>query len=78
MADQLGAEEGETFRASKLRKESEQAILSTATEKTKAEPAGQAALVIPQKNLVHAVNAVLSSLDSLSHRLDTGGRITDV
>lgn len=52
--------------------ESEQAILSAATEKSKAQPAAQAALVIPQKNLVHAVNAVLDSLDSLSHRLDTG------
>ncbi len=52
--------------------ESEQAILSTATEKTKEQPAGQAALVIPQKNLVHAVNAMLNSLDILNHRLDSG------
>ncbi|MFZ9937332.1 MAG: hypothetical protein ACO3JG_09780 [Luteolibacter sp.] len=52
--------------------QSEQAILSTATEKTKAQPAGQAALVIPQKNLVHAVNAMLNSLDTLNHRLDSG------
>ena len=52
--------------------ESEQAILSAATEKSKAEPAGRAALVIPQKNLVHAVNAMLDSLGTLSHRLETG------
>ena len=52
--------------------ESEQAILSASTEKTEAEPAGRAALVIPQKNLVHAVNAMLNSLDALNHRLDSG------
>jgi hypothetical protein len=52
--------------------ESEQAILLAATEKAKAEPAGRAALVIPQKNLVHAVNAMLGSLGTLSHRLETG------
>ena len=52
--------------------ESEQAILSAATKKAKAEPAGRAALVIPQKNLVHAVNAMLGSLGTLSHRIETG------
>ena len=52
--------------------ESEQTVLTAATAKAKAEPAGRAALVIPQKNLVHAVNAVLDSLGALNHKLDTG------
>jgi len=52
--------------------EAEQAVLAAATAKTKDAPAGRAELVIPQKNLVHAVNAVLDSLDALAHRIDSG------
>ncbi len=52
--------------------EAEQAVLTAATAKAKDAPAGQTELVIPQKNLVHAVNAVLDSLDALAHRIDSG------
>jgi len=52
--------------------EDEQAVLTAATAKTKDAPAGRAELVIPQKNLVHAVNAVLDSLDTLGHKVEVG------
>jgi hypothetical protein len=52
--------------------EAEQTFLAGATERNKADSSGQAALVIPQKNLVHAVNAVLTSLETLTHRVNSG------
>jgi len=50
--------------------ESEQRDLIAATRK--AQPAEFAALVTPQKNLVQAVNAVLSVLDPLAHKVQSG------
>jgi hypothetical protein len=38
----------------------------------KAKPADLPQLAIVQKNLIHAVNAVLSSLDPLSHQIESG------
>ena len=50
--------------------EDEQARLAAVTEK--AEPEDYPGLVIPQKNLIHAVDAVLSSLDPLAHKIESG------
>jgi len=50
--------------------ESEQLIMLKATEKAK--PEEYPSLVIPQKNLVHAVNAALESMDPLAHKVETG------
>jgi hypothetical protein len=50
--------------------EDEQARLAAVTEK--AEPEDYPVLVIPQKNLIHAVDAVLSSLDPLAHKIESG------
>ncbi|NNM30205.1 MAG: hypothetical protein HKO57_11850 [Akkermansiaceae bacterium] len=50
--------------------EDEQARLTAVTEK--AEPEDYPGLVIPQKNLIHAVDAVLSSLDPLAHKIESG------
>ena len=48
----------------------EQRDLIAATRK--AQPADFPGLVMPQKNLVHAVNAVLAALDFLAHKVETG------
>lgn len=50
--------------------EAEQLDLIAATRK--AQPADFPALVMPQKNLIHAVNAVLMALDPLAHKVDSG------
>ncbi len=50
--------------------ESEQRDMMAATKKAK--PAELPGLVIPQKNLVHAVDAVLESLDVLAHKIESG------
>lgn len=50
--------------------EAEQRDMMRATRE--ARPADLAGLVIPQKNLIHAVDAVLSSLDVLAHRIESG------
>ena len=50
--------------------EDEQAKLAAVTEK--AEPEDYPGLVIPQKNLIHAVDAVVSSLDPLAHKIESG------
>ncbi len=50
--------------------EAEQRDMMAATRKAK--PADLSGLVIPQKNLVHAVDAVLNSLDVLAHRIESG------
>ncbi len=50
--------------------EAEQRDMMAATRKAK--PADLAGLVIPQKNLVHAVDAVLDSLDVLAHKIESG------
>ena len=50
--------------------EDEQTAMMKATEKAK--PEEYKKLVIPQKNLVHAVNAVLDSMDSLAHKVESG------
>jgi len=50
--------------------EDEQARLAAVTEK--ADPEDYPGLVIPQKNLIHAVDAVLSSLDPLAHKIESG------
>ena len=50
--------------------EDEQARLTEITKKAK--KADYPGLVIPQKNLIHAVNAVLTSLDPLAHKIETG------
>ena len=50
--------------------EAEQRDLIAATRKAK--PEEFQALVMPQKNLVHAVNAVLTSLDVLAHKIESG------
>lgn len=48
----------------------EQRDLIAATRRS--QPAAFARLVMPQKNLVHAVNAVLFALDPLAHKVDSG------
>ena len=50
--------------------EAEQSRLSVLTEKVN--PEGRTRLVIPQKNLIHAVDAVVASLDPLAHRIESG------
>jgi len=50
--------------------EAEQRDMMAATQKAK--PADLLGLVIPQKNLVHAVDAVLNSLDVLAHKIESG------
>jgi len=50
--------------------EAEQRDLMAVTRK--APPAELAGLVMPQKNLVHAVNAVLTALDFLAHKIESG------
>ena len=50
--------------------EDEQVIMLKATEKAK--PEDYPSLIIPQKNLVHAVNAVLDSMDALAHKVESG------
>ncbi|MDB4360018.1 hypothetical protein N9Z10_04210 [Akkermansiaceae bacterium] len=50
--------------------EDEQARLTEITKKAK--KADYPGLVIPQKNLIHTVNAVLTSLDPLAHKIETG------
>lgn len=50
--------------------ESEQGHLSALTKKAK--PENRPSLVIPQKNLIHAVDAVVSSLDPLAHKIESG------
>lgn len=50
--------------------ESEQAELIAVTKKAK--PEEYPAFVIPQKNLIHAVDAVVSSLDPLAHKIESG------
>ena len=50
--------------------EAEQSRLSALTEKVN--PEGWPGLVIPQKNLIHAVDAVVASLDPLAHRIESG------
>ncbi|MDP6505854.1 MAG: hypothetical protein QF886_19690, partial [Planctomycetota bacterium] len=50
--------------------EAEQRDMTAATEKAK--PEERPGLIIPQKNLIHAVDAVLNSLDALAHRIETG------
>lgn len=50
--------------------ESEQGHLGVLTEKAK--PEDRPSLVIPQKNLIHAVDAVVASLDPLAHKIESG------
>ena len=50
--------------------EAEQIDMTALTEKTK--PEQRTSLIIPQKNLIHAVNAVVSSLDALAHKIESG------
>jgi len=50
--------------------EAEQGHLSALTEKSK--PEDRPSLVIPQKNLIHAVDAVVASLDPLAHKIESG------
>ena len=50
--------------------EAEQSHLSALTKKAK--PEDQPSLVIPQKNLIHAVDAVVASLDPLAHKIESG------
>ena len=50
--------------------EAEQIGMAALTEKAK--PEERPSLVIPQKNLIHAVNAVVSSLDPLAHKIESG------
>jgi len=50
--------------------EAEQSRLNVLTEKVN--PEGRPSLVIPQKNLIHAVDAVVASLDPLAHRIESG------
>jgi hypothetical protein len=50
--------------------EAEQGHLSALTEKAKLED--RPSLVIPQKNLIHAVDAVVASLDPLAHKIESG------
>jgi len=48
----------------------EQGVLSVTTEKAK--PEELLGFVVPQKNLVHAVDAVLTTLDPLAHKIESG------
>ena len=50
--------------------EDEQVRLTEITRKAKAE--SYPGLIIPQKNLIHAVDAVLASLDPLAHKIESG------
>jgi hypothetical protein len=50
--------------------EAEQSHLSALTKKAK--PEDRPSLVIPQKNLIHAVDAVVASLDPLAHKIESG------
>jgi hypothetical protein len=50
--------------------EAEQIDLTEVTEK--ARPEELPGLVIPQKNLIHAVDAVVASLDPLAHKIESG------
>ena len=50
--------------------EDEQFQLTEVTKKAKKED--YPGLVIPQKNLIHAVDAVLTSLDPMAHRIESG------
>jgi hypothetical protein len=50
--------------------EAEQGHLSALTKKAK--PEDRPSLVIPQKNLIHAVDAVVASLDPLAHKIESG------
>lgn len=50
--------------------EDEQVQLTGITKKAK--PEDYPGLVIPQKNLIHAVDAVLASLDPLAHKIESG------
>lgn len=49
---------------------SEQSLLTETSEAAQPEDYGK--LVIPQRNLIHAVNAVLTSLDPLAHEIESG------
>ena len=48
----------------------EQVELSTVTEESTSDEYPE--LVVPQRNLIHAVNAVLASLDPLAHEIESG------
>jgi hypothetical protein len=50
--------------------EAEQNHLNALTEKAK--PEDRPSLVIPQKNLIHAVDAVVATLDPLAHKIESG------
>lgn len=50
--------------------EDEQVRLTEMTRKAK--PESYPGLIIPQKNLIHAVDAVLASLDPLAHKIESG------
>jgi len=50
--------------------EAEQIDMAALTEKAK--PEERPSLVIPQKNLIHAVQAVVNSLDALAHKIESG------
>ena len=50
--------------------EDEQTRLTAVSKKAK--PEDYPGLVIPQKNLIHAVDAVLNSLDPLAHKIESG------
>ena len=50
--------------------EAEQIDMAALTEKAK--PEERPSLVIPQKNLIHAVQAVVNSLDPLAHKIESG------
>ncbi|MFC1805529.1 hypothetical protein ACFL09_00935 [Planctomycetota bacterium] len=50
--------------------EAEQTDMTAITRKAK--PEELPSLVIPQKNLIHAVDAVLNSLDALAHKIESG------
>jgi len=50
--------------------EAEQSRLNELTEKIN--PKARTSLVIPQKNLIHAVDAIVASLDPLAHRIESG------
>jgi hypothetical protein len=50
--------------------EAEQIDMAALTKKAK--PEERPRLVIPQKNLIHAVQAVVSSLDPLAHKIESG------
>jgi len=50
--------------------EDEQTQLTAVTQEAK--PEEYLSLVVPQKNLIHAVDAVLTSLDPLAHKIESG------